>query len=63
MKFILGTLAAVLILSVAHIWSHRFVIASGGDGAILWKVDQLTGRVTMCYVQEGPRTVCERVRR
>ncbi len=63
MRSILCTLAAVLILSLALVMSNRYVIASGGNGVILWKVDQLTGQITICYVQEGPRTVCEKVKR
>ena len=63
MRLILCTLAAVLILSVALIVSNHYVIASGGNGVILWKVDQLTGQITICYLQEGPKTVCEKVKR
>jgi hypothetical protein len=62
MKLVLCTLAAVLIFSAAHVLSHHYVIASGGNGAIMWKVDQLTGQITICYVQDGPRTVCEKVK-
>jgi hypothetical protein len=63
MRLIVLALAAVLILSAAHIMSRRYVIASGGNGAIMWKVDQITGRTTICYVQEGMTTVCEKVSR